>query len=141
MKKLQLKLTKHISKKDFSFLNHDLKIGETFYLNSEDKKCSVNAEGILSVMDENLKIHKIPAGVLSVSENGKDYTIFLTESSEAVGELFAIEQPFNHLELLTQIQHPNEKTNLSNKQVLKTEIKNSTIYQTYIKLNEIHPLF
>jgi len=141
MKKLQLKLTKDISKKDFPSLNHDLKKGETFYLNPEDNKCSVNPEGILSVMDENLKIHKIPAGVLSVSENGKDYTIFLTESSEESGELFATEQPFNHMELITQIQHTNQETNLSNKQVLKIEIKNSTIYQTYIKLNEIHPLF
>ena len=141
MKKLQLKLTKDISTKDFPSLNHDLKKGETFYLNSDDKKCSLNAEGILSVMDENLKIHKIPAGLLSVSENGKDYTIFLTECSEEAGELFATEQPFNHMELLTQIQQPNKETNVSNKQVLKTEIKNSTIYQTYIKLNEIHPLF
>jgi hypothetical protein len=141
MKKIKLKLTKNSYKNDFPFLNRDYKKGETFYLNAMDKKGCINIDGILNVIDDNFVTHKLPAGVLSILDEGKHYNIFLTESSNDIGELYSIEQPFNHMELLTQIQRPNIESKLNSRTVLKTEIKNSIIIQSIISLKEINPLF
>ena len=141
MKKIKLKLTKNSYKNDFPFLNRDYKKGEIFYLNMMDKKGSINNNGILNVIDDNSVTHKLPAGVLSILDKGKYYNIFLTECSNDIGALYSIEQPFNHMELLTKIQRPNLESKLSSRPVLKTEIINSIINQSFISLKEINPLF
>lgn len=141
MKKIKLKLTKNIFKNDFQFLNRDYKKDETFYLNLVNINGCVNNDGILNVIDDNALSHKLPAGVLSVLDEGKNYTIFLTECSKDSSQLYALEQPFNRMELLSQIQHPNLETELNNRRVLKTEIKNSISNKSFISLKEINPLF
>ena len=140
---LKLKLSKNISKKEFKWLKRDFKKGELVYLHTGETYGCIGKNGLACTLDGNLPFFELPAGVLSIDYQDKEYGIFMTEEGAGYSELYAKEFPFNHMDLLTEIQNskPDNDDDSDSNQLLKVTIINSAVLLQLIRINEIKPLF
>jgi len=140
---LRLKLSKDVLKKDFKYLNRDFKKGELVYLHTGETFGCIGKNGLACTLDGNLPFFELPAGVLSIEYEGKEYGIFMTEEGSNYSELYGKELPFDHIGLLTKIQNgASFNENIKNDNlVLKVSIINSVVSLNLIRIEEIKPLF
>jgi len=142
MEKLQFTLVNDALKKNFAWLDRDIKKGERVYLYTGSTYGCKSEDGLAFTLDGQLPFFELPAGLLSIEYENKPYTIFLTEKSSGSRVLFAKQGPFNHMDLLTEIQ--NQKSSDGKHEeanILKTQIIKSVITHSLVPLQEIKPLF
>jgi hypothetical protein len=90
--------------------------------------------------NNNETVHSLPVNSFDFLINDKVYPVFMTENTNEEISYYAMEFPFQRLELLTQIQN-GFKNETSTKPVFKVLINNKKQEFSIIPLNEIKPLF
>jgi len=149
MKNIQLTLAKDIFKKDYRWLDRDFKKGEHVNLHNGSNYGCISKNGIACGTDENDCFFELPVTALSITHEGKEFGIFMTEQKMGHQLFYCKEFPIDHMDLLTKTQSnvhlidskmskPDYKTE---NQILKVMIKNGKVEYELGQLEDVAPLF
>jgi len=153
MEKLQLMLSKNVTKKEHKWLKRDFVKGEKVYLYSSNTYNCIGTNGLACSINGNEPFFELPITALQFNHEGLVYGIFMTESQGSYFSFYCLELPINRMEVLTAIQNnghliasymgESDKALLesANIQVLKISIVDSCLNYETIQMKDIEPLF
>lgn len=88
MKNLQFKLSKDVLKKDHKWLKRDFKKDEIVYLYTGYTYYCIREKGLACSLDGNMPFFELPATALFINYQGKEYSVFMTETGSGYSMLY-----------------------------------------------------
>jgi hypothetical protein len=139
MKTLNLITTKKIDTSTHKGKNNSIEKGTIISIAETDTIIFSNNKLRIKTNNNQTAI-SLPTNSFDFLIDGKVYPVFMTENTNEDINYYAMEMPFDRLEILTQLQN-NGKTENIKKPVIKIKVSQEKLEKEIIQLNEIGPLF